>query len=170
MRKWFYGYIQNTTGPSYGTNSTLCSACSTNMVTKLPTQAVCVQPFLSFTIIRLLFVSLFFTPIVCILFSLLSFTFYFILLSILYLPSVFFTLCLCAFEPINFFIVSLPTFHSLHISTLQHLINRISNVDIFLVLGRAGPDFVGLTSLSIYSITFWNLDRARRDFVGLTSF
>ena len=126
--------------------------------------------FLSFTIISLLFVSLFFTPIVCILFSLLSFTFSFILLSILYLPSVFFTLCLCAFEPINFFIVILTTCHSLHIFTLQHLINRISNFDIFLVLGRDGPDFFGLTSLSIYSITFWNLDRARRDFVGLTSF
>ena len=100
------------------------------------------------------------------------FAFSFTLLSVLYLSSVFLLfLCLCTFEPIKTFLfVSLPTCHSLHIFTLQHLIDRISNFDIFLVLGRAGPDFVGLTSLSIYSITFWNLDRARRDFVGLTSF
>ena len=33
----------------------------------------------------------------------------------------------------------------------------------------ARPDFVGLTSLKIYSIKFWKLDMARPDFVGWTS-
>ena len=128
------------------------------------------QPFLLFTIIRLfLYIySLYFC-----LYFVFSFVFYLFFYTFVcsLLTLCLFTLCLCTCEPVKtILIVSLPTCHSLHTSTLQHLINRISNFDIFLVLGRAGPDFVGLTSLSIYSITFWNLDRARRDFVGLTSF
>ena len=85
------------------------------------------QPFLLFTIIRLfLYIySLYFC-----LYFVFSFVFYLFFYTFVcsLLTLCLFTLCLCTCEPVKtILIVSLPTCHSLHTSTLQHLINRISN-------------------------------------------
>ena len=121
--------------------------CSTNMVTKLPTQAVCVQPFLSFTIIHFFsyHYSLRLLSVFCFLFCLLPFLLYFCLFFIYplsFLLFVFvalnlslFLLCLCQLIILCIF---------LHFNTL---LIEIQILTFFLVLGRAGPDVVGLTSL-----------------------
>ena len=75
-------------------NSSLPKPCSTNVVTKLPTYAVCICFFYFFS----LYFCLFF------IYSLFLFvSFLFILLFVLYLLFVFFTLCLCTFEPFKTF-------------------------------------------------------------------
>ena len=61
--------------------------CSTNVVTKLPTWAVCIQPF--FIYYNMPFVSLFLIPLSVFYLFLCLFTFFFILLSVLYLLIVF---------------------------------------------------------------------------------
>ena len=117
LSKIFLHHVIEAVGKDAGNlpcNPSCDCSCSTNVVTKLPTWAVCIQPF--FIYYNMPFVSLFLIPLSVFYLFLCLFTFSFILLSVLYLPIIFLSYLLFT----HFYPLFCLLFVSLYLSLISY--------------------------------------------------